>query len=133
MQYEEFIHRVQSYAGLDSPEEAERLTQIVLSTLGEPLYRTARDRLSAQLPQPLEGMFFHSQPAENLPRNRDSYPVEEFYKRIRARADVSLETARQQSRAVMRTVQEAVTPAVITEMLQELPDDYRELVTAPEG
>jgi uncharacterized protein (DUF2267 family) len=130
MQYDEFLIRVQRYADLDSLEEAERITYVVLSTLGEPLYRTARDKLVAQLPKELKDVPFQSQPAETAPSENDRYPVEEFYKRVRARAEVSPTIAQQQAKAVMRVVAEAVSPGAIQDMLQELPDDYRQLFEA---
>lgn len=128
MQYAEFLTRVQKNANLASKEEAERITRVVLSTLGEPLYRTARAKLVAQLPKELKDIPFQSQPPENIPMDADTYPVDEFYQRVRARADVSLAMAEQHAKAVMQVVAEAVTPAVINDVLDDLPESYQALL-----
>ncbi len=53
--------------------------------------------------------------------------VEEFYNRIVARAETGYFFARDQSRAVIDVLEEAVTPGQIDNVRDSLPDEFGEL------
>lgn len=137
MQYDEFVQRVQQYAELDSADGAERLTEVVLATLGEQLYRTELAKLEAQLPKDMHGMLFAEQPPEQTRQDVQQVSLEEFYNRVSARADVGYPEATEQAKAVIRVLQEAVSAGEIADVRAKLPDDYAELFgespTGPAG
>ncbi len=54
MEYDEFIDRVQERLNLDSRDDAIRITEVTLATLGERLDRLERDQTAAQLPNELK-------------------------------------------------------------------------------
>lgn len=128
MQYNDFIQRVQQRARLATPEEAARLTEIVLATLGERLYRTERDSLVAQLPTELNPMVYAQQSREDTRQDVQRFSVEEFYKRVSARVEVGYPEAKVHTKAVMATLQEAVSAGELRKALDALPDEYEELL-----
>ncbi|HEX6387556.1 MAG TPA: DUF2267 domain-containing protein [Anaerolineae bacterium] len=127
MQYDEFMDRVQERADLDSRDDAALITEVVLATLGERLYRTEAAELAAQLPKELQGHFFARQPPENTRQDTDRFSLEEFYNRVSARADVNYSQAQKLTRAVVAVLQEAVTPGEWQDALSTLPSEYGEL------
>jgi len=127
MQYNEFMERVQERANLDSQEDAARITEVVLATLGERLYRTEAAELEAQLPKELKGHFFARQPPENTRQDTDRFQLEEFYNRISARTDVNYSQAKKLTKSVMSVLREAVTPGEWQDALSTLPSEYAEL------
>ena len=120
MEYQEFIHRVRQRAGFESEEEAIRITEAVLETLGERLGKTEQDDLESQLPKALKGFILKR-------RNARQYSLEEFYNRVGARADIGYPHAVEQSRIVMEVLQEAVSSGERQHLLERLPDEYAEL------
>ena len=127
MQYHEFMERVQEQADLDSHDAAAWITEVVLATLGERLYRTEAAELAAQLPKELKGHFFARQPPENTRQDTDRFQLEEFYNRISARADVNYSQAKKLAKVVVSVLQEAVTPGEWQNALSTLPPEYSEL------
>ncbi|MFH1147601.1 MAG: DUF2267 domain-containing protein [Pseudomonadota bacterium] len=120
MKYQEFLKRVKGEAGLESLEDAARITRVVIETLGERVSRTERHELAAQVPHELRE--YLSGRCE-----KDRYMLEEFYDRVTARADIGYPNAVRQTLAVMKVLQEAVTPGELQDILGELPDQYAEL------
>jgi uncharacterized protein (DUF2267 family) len=128
MQYDEFIRRVQKNAKLDSPEEAKELTEVVLGTLGERLYRTERNDLAAQLPKEMKGFLFSQQEPEQTRQEVRRFSLEEFYNRVRARTKVGYPAAVAQTQAVMQVFQEAISAGERGDALATLPEEFKELL-----
>jgi uncharacterized protein (DUF2267 family) len=133
MQYDEFIQRVQDLTGVETSEAAIRLTQAVLETLGERLYRTEQSQMAAQLPKGIKELFVVRQPPENVRRDVQGFGLEEFYQRVSARSGVSFPNARKHTKAVMAVLQEAVTSGQIDDVRRELPAEFDELFESGEG
>ena len=132
MQYQEIIDRVQQRAGLDTPADAENVTKAVLATLGECLYRTERHNFKSQLPKELQSALYERRPPENARQAR--VPLEAFYNRVRARADIGFPAAIAQTKAVIAVLQEAVSAGEWADVMDELPSEYNALFEeAPSG
>lgn len=127
MKYDEFIQRVQEKAGLESSEEAVRVTKAVFETLGERLYRTEQSQLAAQLPKGIKEFFVARQPPENTRRDVQGFSLEEFYNRVSARAKIGHPHAVRQTKAVMAVLQEAASSGQIEDVKRELPAEYAAL------
>jgi uncharacterized protein (DUF2267 family) len=117
MQYDDFIDRVQQRAGLDSQERAVRAVRATLETLGERLSRMETRQLAAQLPNQLRA-HFHARPESQI------FPLEEFFKRVSARASVRQSEAAEQARAVIGVLREAVSAGEIEDVRIELAPEY---------
>jgi uncharacterized protein (DUF2267 family) len=98
MQYDEFIEQVQARSRTTDRREAERLTEIVLSTLTEPLSREITNRLSSQLPKELKQLVekHHTDPLQTMKQ----YGLEEFYNRVKSRLDVTYSEGVRMAQAV---------------------------------
>lgn len=124
MQYDEFIHRVQERTDLADEDTAVRVTEAVLGTLGECLYRTERRKLGAQLPKQLRASLYSVQSPENTRQDTERFSLEEFYNRIRARADIGGRDTEPYTRAVLAVLQEAVSAGEIADVMDKLPAEY---------
>jgi uncharacterized protein (DUF2267 family) len=120
MHYDDFIDRVRERAGLQSKREAETAVRVVLETLGERLHKTEREKLAAQLPNRIKE-YICSRPAH------DFFPLEEFYNRVTARAEVRYPQGVERAMAVIGVLKDAVSPGELADVLADLTDDYREL------
>lgn len=127
MEYGEFIDRVQERAGLTSRAAAERITRATLGTLGERLYRTAREDLAAMLPAELKEYMGSQVDPQTTRSDVDRFRVENFYLRVAGRADINRTEAVDQAQAVMSVLREAVTPAKWEDIRSDLPAGYEEL------
>jgi len=123
MDYDTFLQRVQEVAGLAARDDAERIARVVLGTLSERLYRTERGDLASQLPGELRSLM-------EAHTDTDRYDLQEFYRRVALRADVSLADGEAYARAVGAVLREAVTPGQIEKVLGTLPEDYVALFEA---
>lgn len=123
MNYEVFVEHVQRRAELPRIE-AEGVSAVVLETLGELLDAGQRRKLAAQLPVELKPLMDR--------RRIDRIGLEEFYNRIRARADVGTPEAVAYSRAVAMTLREAISPEEMDLLLSWLPNEYAELFNRSE-
>lgn len=128
MRYDAFIRRVQSRAGLDSHEEAMTCTNTVLATLGECLYRTERRKLAAELPKELKEVLFAERDPENRRMEVERFRLEEFFNRVRARADIGGRETEACTRAVTAVLREAVSPGTMAHVKEALPDEYGALL-----
>ncbi len=127
MQYKAFIERVQNRSDIASSEAAVRITEAVLETLGERLYRTERENLIAQLPHGLK------EPLAK-PLGAEPFTLEELYNRVKARAELGYPDAVRLSRVVIGVLAEAVSQGEIENILSQLPDEFEELFgKEPEG
>ncbi|MCF6157205.1 MAG: DUF2267 domain-containing protein [wastewater metagenome] len=127
MKYIEFMNRVQEYGNLKNLEEAVRITEAVLETLGERVYRTESLDLAAQLPKDLKMFLFKKQLLEQSRDEVKRFSLEEFYNRVRARARIGYPEAIKQSKAVMAVLQEAVSAGELDDIKNELPDEFNDL------
>lgn len=130
MRHEEFINLVQERANLDSQAEAERITEVTLSTLGERIYRSARDDIAAQLPAGLKEYLHQRARPQVSAEQVDRFSLEEFYNRVSARADVGYPSAVEQAKAVFQTLREAISAGEWQDLREELPAEYDELLSA---
>jgi uncharacterized protein (DUF2267 family) len=120
MLYEEFLKKVQDYAGLESQEDATKVTRAALETMSERLPRTHREHLAAQLPDELK---------QYLPRrpHMEYFLLEEFYRRVASRSDTSYQNGVRYAMAVVKVLQEAVAQGELEDILSGFPDEYHEL------
>ena len=126
MKYDELISHVSDLAGLDR-SEAERAAHATLATLAERITEGEATDLAAQLPQNL-------QPAlEGTTESGEPFGIDEFFRRVAEREDVSAGAAEEHARAVLVTVSQAVTGGEIEHVLSQLPEEYRELFAEPSG
>jgi uncharacterized protein (DUF2267 family) len=124
MQYDEFISKVAQRTGWER-EQAEAVTRATLATLSARITSGEADDLAAQLPQELKSPL-SSGPAKAVP-----FDVAEFKRRLAEHAAVPEDQAEKGIRAVFATLSEAVTGGEFDDVLSQLPNDYRSLVTAP--
>lgn len=120
MDYNQFIKKVQDYTALDNTDKALTVTQAVLETLSERLPRTHRAHLEAQLPNELKQYLPKHQRMEYL-------LLEEFYRRVADRANLSYQNAVRYAQSVARVLQEAVASGELEDILSAFPDEYHEL------
>jgi uncharacterized protein (DUF2267 family) len=127
MHTQKFLHRVQERAGLGDHDAALRAVAATLATLAEPLPRAKRAELAAQLPQELK-TYLSARP-ETAP-----FSLEEFYNRVRARADVGYPDAINQARAVVAVLREATSTGTLEHIFRTVRDQYGELLgDTPQG
>ncbi len=127
MQYAEFIESVQAMSnGAASTDQARRFTDAFFDTLGERLERQAKGRFAAQLPRELKDVLGRRHSVEH-------FTLEEFYKRMGARADLHYEQAVEKTHAVTRTLQRAIPVSEVHYLLEQLPNEFAELFGPPSG
>ncbi len=126
MQYADFMRSVEQRGGL-SPEEAHAITRATLATLAEWITGREARGLTAQLPKELQSAL--------TPLDEDAYDydVEEFMRRVEARADVNKRMASRGIPAVFATLREAVTSDQFRRVMSQLPDEFRELAEPVTG
>ncbi len=120
MQYEEFMKHVGDRTGLDRAG-AEQAAHATLTTLAERITRGEATDLASQLPQGLKPSL------QATTAGGDPFDVIEFTRRVGEREGVSAEEAREHARAVLTTVQQAVTGGQFQDVVSQLPGDYMEL------
>jgi uncharacterized protein (DUF2267 family) len=120
MDYTQLVQKVKQYAGLETTDDAVKIIQATLETMSERLPRTHRLHLAAQLPDELR---------QFLPRqaHMEYLSLEEFYRRVADRSDLSYQHAVRYAEAVARVLQEAVAPGELEDILSGFPDEYHEL------
>jgi uncharacterized protein (DUF2267 family) len=128
MNIHDFYAHVSYNAQLNTEEDARRATEATLKTLGELLQRTDRHRLAAQLPHELKHFLFERHETEG-----QDYRLEEFYKRVGARAGVRYAEAVRWSRGVIAALRLAVSPGEVETVFALLRSEYAELVEGPHG
>jgi uncharacterized protein (DUF2267 family) len=126
MQYDDFIKRVQQYAGFASPDDAKHLTEVFLATLGRPLSRSTTNTLAAQLPKELKESLFAT-PRETAPSDPFKFGAEDFYNQMKGRLDVPIHEAQRQARAVGRALREAVSDGEMRAVFDDLPDGFKDV------
>jgi uncharacterized protein (DUF2267 family) len=127
MQYNAFIEAVQSHEdGVGTRSAARRLTDAFFDTLGERLEHPARDHVAAQLPHDLKEILGRRHSVEH-------FTLEEFYKRLGARAGLHYEQAIEKTHIVTDVLRRAIPESEISFLLEQLPGEYIELFGPPHG
>ena len=128
MKYETIVARVRELSGVNNDHEAEQLLHAVLGTLGENVYRTEERQLAAQLPKQLKNAFYEYQTKERGRADLANYTVEEFYNRVKARANLtSFQEAKRLTKAVMAVLKEAVSQGEIDDIHKEMSPEFQQL------
>jgi uncharacterized protein (DUF2267 family) len=122
MKFDEFIAAVQERAGAIPREEAERGTYATLEVLADRLTAGEADDLAAQLPKPLKDALTPLEP------EAEPFGVKDFVDRVAAKVGETSVPPKQLVRAVMTTVREAVTGGEFHEVMQQLPDEFWDVV-----
>jgi uncharacterized protein (DUF2267 family) len=126
MDYETVIGEVQNRAGLPSREDALAVTRTTLELLGTRLESGEATNLGAQLPEEI---------GRHLDKTSDveRFSWDEFVDRLMDRGDYTSDergTAVHHARVVMAVVDEAVSEGEMTDVRNQLPEDYDELFVA---
>jgi uncharacterized protein (DUF2267 family) len=118
---DEFIKAVAERAEI-SRGDAETATTTALATLGERLDPGEATDLAAQLPGELGG------PLRRAVRDPEVFSAADFIHRVAERRGIAPNDAEKRVRAVMATLQEAVSAGEVEHVLSQLPTDYLELM-----
>ena len=122
MKYDEFIKHVQTTAGLNSREEAERATKATLETIKERIVGNEGKDLASQLPKEL-GQYLRGREGED----GQHFSFEEFITRVSEKEGVDKTTATNHARAIFSVLQNAVTEGEFADVRANFSDDYAEL------
>ncbi len=125
MQAPEFLKRVQDYGQITTEEEALRATSATLTTLGERLSSDEVRDLFAQLPNEIVQSCLSIEM-----QGSEEFSVDEFVQRVSARAHVDSATAHRYTRAVLSTMQEAISSGELEDILAQLPREFNSLFGA---
>lgn len=123
MQFDEFVGKVQNRAKMPSSMEAVNAIRATLVTLGERLHGGEPGDLAAQLPQEIGTYLLY-------PDKNETYTLKEFFERVADLEEVDYPDAVYHARAVIETVDEAVSGGGIDDALEQLPDEYEALFTS---
>lgn len=123
----EFFAQVRQRAELPSQEDAIKVTQVVLDTLGERLNGSEPFELGSQLPADVASALNPS-----VDRPAETFGIHEFINRVADREGEDRERAHQQSTAVLSTLADAVSPGELNQLISQLPSGYAELFGYPE-
>lgn len=122
MDRKQFVSEVHERIGLDSPEETEKVVEAVLETLGERLELTEKRHLASQVASDLKEPILRRKRTER-------YDLEEFYKRVGARAGgLTYTRAQTYTHAVIEVLRQAIAPGELEHLIEKLPDEYRDLL-----
>jgi uncharacterized protein (DUF2267 family) len=127
MQLNEFVGQVQRGARLPNPEQALKATRATLETLAQRLGPDGSRHLAAQLP---EGIAQYLGDREVAAENFSS---KEFLERVSAREGVGPPDSVTHTRAVLATLQHALSAGEIRKVLERLPTDYARLFAGMRG
>jgi uncharacterized protein (DUF2267 family) len=123
MNFDQFMGDVQHRARMATTGEAVRATYATLRTLSERLYGDEAENLAAQLP-PEIGIYLRAA------GEQETFSLDEFFERAANYEEVDLPESVHHTRAVVATLQEAVTAGEISDVRAQLPDEYAPLFEA---
>ncbi|MEO3749364.1 DUF2267 domain-containing protein [Streptomyces sp. B6B3] len=126
MSYGEFLSSVRE-RGEYAADEAERIVEAVLATLGERLPEQPAQHLADQLPTPLDDIL---EDAADGPGR--SWGVTEFVTHVAERTGEDEDTAEADARVVFSALGDQVTGGELNKLLSQLPSGYAELFGYPE-
>lgn len=127
MTRDEFVEDVQHFGHLESNQQATAVTEAVLETLGECLYRTACDGLGAQLPKGIKELLYKGHPPEQSREQVDQISLEEFYNRVHARCNLGFKGSVNATMGVATVLRKAVSRGEREVALAHLPHDLKQL------
>ncbi|MGF1487042.1 MAG: DUF2267 domain-containing protein, partial [Prochloraceae cyanobacterium] len=122
MKYEEFAKHVQSFAQLDSIDEAQKGISATLSTLAERIDAELANKLAAQLPIEISSYLQKEQKEKGT-----LFSLQEFYQRVIDKEKIDSAQAVEQVRAVFAVISSAVNPNDLNMVKISLSQDYEEL------
>jgi len=125
MQLPQFLARVQEYVPNTSHDDALAATRATLLTLGELIGTAEANDVFAQLPSQLTQSM-----ATETSGTSEAFGVDEFVNRVGARGGFDPTTAEQYSRAVLSTLQEAVSSGALGEVLVRVAPEYTSFFTS---
>lgn len=129
MKYAEFIDQVSQDFSPGSEDEALRMTRATLETLGERIYRTARQNLAAQLPDQIKELLVARSEPEASMQDVDQFSMQEFHQRVSARAEMGYPRTLDGVKVVMQVMRQAVSPGIWEQLGNELSTDYDEILS----
>jgi uncharacterized protein (DUF2267 family) len=127
MQMNEFVGQVQHGARLPNAELALNATRATLETLAERLGAEESRHLASQLPEGI-GRYLDRREA-----SAENFSSDEFLKRISAREGVDPPDSISHTRAVLDTLQHAVSGREMRNVLKRLSTDYARLFAGTNG
>ena len=123
MRSDEFIAEVRDRGQYLDQDQAERAVKAVLTVLGERLAGGEPKDRAGQLPGDLAEFLLRRAGQE------ESYGVDGFIDRIAEElSGATAETARQDATAVLTTLSETVTAGEFSDVLAQLPREYKDLL-----
>lgn len=126
MQFHEFLGQVQHHARLPSTGHALAASRATLVTLGERLAGGEAAHLAAQLPREIAHFLTMGEPASLGSGQR--FGLDEFINRVSLREGIDLPLAALHAQAVLRVVDDAVSPGEMAQVRHQLPEDIRRLL-----
>lgn len=122
MNHDEFVGHVQHRAHLPSRGAAETIIRATLETLRERLQPEAAAHVAAQLPHEIGRHLRGGAEFEHL-------NLSEFYRRVAEREEDDVQRAAFHARCVLETVSKAITPGAARKLENQMPLEFRELVS----
>ncbi|MBW1602591.1 DUF2267 domain-containing protein [Streptomyces sp. JJ66] len=126
MVYDEFLMTVTEAGGYADREDAARVMEAVISTLGDRLPPETAGHLAEQLPEPVAELI---EGANSTPRH---WGVSEFVHRVAEITGDTEEQAEAHSRAVLTAVAGQVSGGELNKVISDLPSGYADLFGHPE-
>ncbi len=125
MKHDEFVGRVQHHARLGTTSETVRAIHATFKALGKRLHGKEAENLAAQLPPELGTYLTDAGESE-------TYDLDEFFERVAEYegVGVDLPQAVHHARAVIATLQEAVSAGELANVRSQLPESYNPLFEA---
>jgi uncharacterized protein (DUF2267 family) len=123
MDYGTFEQKVSERAGVPR-DRAATLIRATLETLSERITGGEAKDLAAQLPKPAQEWLTGS------PEAAERFDLTEFIRRVAERAQIPPDEAREATRAVLRTLREAVTAGEFDDVMSQLPKEFGDFVAS---
>lgn len=108
MRYHEFLRRVQSQAGISSQAETINLINVTLSALEEYMYRSGGNTVGVPTSGEIINLFRARNALEVTRREVSRFKLDDFYKRVNARVNLSYSQTVMGVQAVMNVLGEAL-------------------------
>jgi uncharacterized protein (DUF2267 family) len=121
MQYDDFIDATAIRAGV-SPDDAEVISYATLQTLAERITGGEADDLASQLPVGLQDAL------QKDFEQAEDFGLEEFVRRVSLNSGTDTALAWQGVRAVMSTLQDAVSGGEFDDVMSQLPKEFATIV-----
>ena len=121
MQYQEFVERVENRIEPENTGASGTAIAATLDTLSERISGGEASDLAAQLPTELKGQLTASS------EEAEEFPLDEFYRRVAERENLSVPDATLHAQAVVRTLREATSGGEMDDIRSQLPGEYTSL------